>query len=886
MTPEHNSGDRWSRVQALFHEALSCSPQDRSTFLDGECGDDTALRDEVLSLLASHDDGGPLGALEDDDAAVSPALEWIGPYRLLRRLGEGGMGTVYLGEREGAGFTQTVALKLIRAGYRDPQLEERLKAERRILARLEHPGIARLIDGGATPTGQPFVAMEYVEGIALIDHCDRHRLDVAERLRLFLDVCETVHYAHQQLVVHRDLKPSNILVTPDGRPKLLDFGIAKFLTPETASAASTRSARWITPAYASPEQIRGEQVSTLTDVYALGILLYELLSGRRPYDVEYLSPAEVERVVCEVEPERMSASLVRPKRTGVTAERLRRQLAGDLDTIALKALAKDPARRYASVEKLSEDIQRHQNGLPVLARPDSFGYRASKFIRRHKPSVIAATVAVVALLGGVAASAWQASVAKRERDRAQQALRQSEDVTSYLVDIFASSDPARGAVDTVAARELLRQGLERAEALRAQPEVQARMFVALGEVYANLGEFDQARGLMERALTIRRTVYGADHVEVAQSMDHLGTLLRRTGEYAQAESLYARALTMKRRVLRADDPEIAETLQLLGFLMPYVGRTAESVQDYREALDLLRSRPGTDTARIAEATLLLAQARRNYGDYAEAEQTYREALALYQRATGPESDGVSVTMVHLGDLLQRQLYRVDEAIALYQKALPIQEELLGDSHPRLVHVLSSLAEALDQQEQWDEAEALLRRTLAIRERTWGLHHSNTAEGLDALASHMFRRGNYQQAESLLRQSIALWRETMGPEHQAVAGTLMMLGRTLAELHRYQEADSVFNETERLRIEASGPHHSNLAVAYTYHALLHVRQRQFEEAERLLQRAEAIVHATIAEEHHHTQWVYEGFVELYDAWGRPDDAARYRAKLIQTPTPVE
>lgn len=879
MTPDRQPDGHWARVQALFHEALSHTPDRRTAYLERECGDDSQLRDEVLSLLESHEEGGPLGALGDDDS-VSPALEWIGPYKLLRRLGEGGMGTVYLGEREGAGFTQTVALKLIKAGYRDPQLEERLKAERRILARLEHPGIARLIDGGATPTGQPFVAMEYVEGIALIDHCDRNRLDVTERLRLFLDVCETVHYAHQQLVVHRDLKPSNILVTADGRPKLLDFGIAKFLTPEGESAASTRSARWITPAYASPEQVRGGQVSTLTDVYALGILLYELLAGRRPYEVDLLSPAEVERVVCEEMPERMSVSAVRAERMGMTADRLRRRLAGDLDTIVLKALAKEPARRYASVEQLSDDIRRHVDGLPVLARPDSFGYRASKFIRRHKPSLVAATVALVALLGGVAASAWQASVAKRERDRAQQALRQSEDVTTYLVDIFASSDPARGAVDTVAARELLRQGLERAEGLTAQPEVQARMFIALGEVYANLGEFDQARGLMERALAVRRSVYGSDHVEIAQSLDHLGALLRRTGDYAEAESLYTQALAMKRRVLQPDDPEIAVTLQLLGFLTPYVGRVEESVSYYREALDLLRSRPEGDEADIAEATVLLAGALRNHGDYGQAERMYREALALHRSASGPESEATSVTMVHLGDLLQRQLHRVDEAEALYREALPIQEAVLGDSHPRLVHVLGSLAEVLDQQERWDEAEALLRRSLAIRERAWGVHHSNTAAGLDGLAGHMFRRGDYRQAESLLRRSLELWKETMGPEHQTVAAALMTLGRTLTELHRYDEADSVFIEAERLRIRASGTQHSNLAVAYVHHAALRVRQQRFAEAEDLLRRAESIVHAVVAEEHHHTQWVYEGFVELYEAWGRPDDAARYRAKLIR------
>lgn len=878
-------GDRWSRAQELFHEALSRTASDRTAYLERACGADAELRDEVLSLIDAHEHGGPLGPLEDEWEA-SPAPERIGPYRLVRRLGEGGMGTVYLAERAGQDFTQTVALKLIRAGFRDEHLEERLKAERRILARLEHPGIARLIDGGATPTGQPFVAMEYVEGIGLVDYCDRNRLGVVDRLRLFLDVCDALHYAHQQLVVHRDLKPSNILVTPEGRPKLLDFGIAKLLDPSEEHGGSTRSARWITPAYASPEQVRGQQVSTLTDVYALGVLLYELLTGRRPYEIETLSPAEVERVVCETIPERPSAVARDADLRGTTPERLRRALAGDLDTIALKALAKEPARRYTSVGVLADDVRRYLDGMPVLARPDSFGYRASKFVRRHKPSVLAAAVALLALLTGIATSAWQASLARRERDRAQQALQQSEDVTDYLVDLFASSDPSQGLVDTAAARALIERGLERAEELDAQPAVQARMFDALGEVQANLGRFVEADSLIQRALDIRRELHGPDDVEVAQSLDHLGTLRRRLGDYAVAESLYHRSLDIKRRALGLDHPELAVTLSLLGFLMPYVGEVEESVAFYRQALALRRRSLGTDHPLVGESMTTLGQALRNLGNYEEAEQVLREAVALQRRVRGPEHEQLAAAMLHLGDLLQRYRNQPDEAETLYRDALAILERRFGPESPRLAHPLGSLSELLEQRGEFAESERLLRRILAIRERTYGREHPAIAETLGGLATFLARRHRYAEAEDLARHALGLWVRTMGPTHQTVAGTTRALAVIVAERGRYREADSVIAEAERLRLAASGPLHPLLAISYVEHARIKRHLGDHDAALALLRQAEAIVRPQLPERHEHVQRVYREFVNLFDAWGREEEAADYRRRLVgQEPPPT-
>ncbi len=349
--------DRWSSVQELFHQALQHLPSDRSAFLTEACKGDSDLRGEVLSLLAAHEGAGPVGRLDDAAPVLAPSLEWIGPYRLIRRIGEGGMGIVFLAERSGEGFSQVVALKLIRAGFADPRLQERLAEERRLLARLEHPGIARLIDGGSTPGGQPYYAMEFVEGTDLLQYCDDHALPLHARLELFIEICDAVHYAHQQLVVHRDLKPGNVRVTPDGRPKLLDFGLAKALENDDGGDA-TQTAPWLTPAYAGPEQLKHGRVSILTDVYALGVVLYELVTGVKPYQVDGLNPAELTRVVCEVVPRAPSTVVKDTAAFGTPVGAVRRMLAGDVDVIVLKALAKEPERRYGSVAELADDIRR------------------------------------------------------------------------------------------------------------------------------------------------------------------------------------------------------------------------------------------------------------------------------------------------------------------------------------------------------------------------------------------------------------------------------------------------------------------------------------------------------------------------------------------------
>ena len=515
--------DRWQQVKALFEAAQKRDPAMRDAFLNKRCAGDPDLLEEVRSLLQAHEAEGPVErAMDRMNTSLhqrpSGSFEgWrIGPYKLVDELGHGGMGRVFLAERADGQFDQEVALKLLSIAFPAPEATERFLAERQILATLRHPHIARLLDGGVTEGGQPYFVMERIEGRRIDTYCDAHQLSVRERLRLVLDVCDAVQYAHQKLVVHRDLKPANILVTEEGQVKLLDFGIAKLLDPEAMRIQTDPATRTgqhpMTPDYASPEQVRGADVTTASDVYQLGIVLYELLTGRRPYSVEDQTPSEVERIICEEEPAPPSAAVNRPddvSRTGSSPAELRKTLRGDLDTIVMKALRKEPDRRYDSAEQLAGDLRRFLGGHPVSAHPDRWTYRAGKFVRRHRGGVAAAAVIVLLLIGYGVTITWHSQRTQAALDRAQREAQQSEQVTDFLVGLFERAEPYQAAGpaarlgDTLTTRELLDQGAARARReLSDQPEVQATMMHTLGRIYRQRGHHDEAASLLDDALAV------------------------------------------------------------------------------------------------------------------------------------------------------------------------------------------------------------------------------------------------------------------------------------------------------------------------------------------------------------------------------------------------
>jgi serine/threonine-protein kinase len=868
MTPE-----RWARIDDVFHQVVDLAAPERERHLASAFSDDESLRDELRQLLAAHDASGPLERTAEDNGRL-PALEWVGPYRLIRKLGEGGMGVVHLAERSGDGFTQVVALKLIRAGFATKGLEARLAEERRILARLDHPGIARFIDGGTTPSGQPYVAIEYIQGADLLQFCTSRNLSLRQRLALFAEVCDAVHYAHQQLVVHRDLKPGNILVTNDGRPKLLDFGLAKVLEDD-GSHDATQTAPWVTPAYASPEQMCRSRISTLTDVYALGVVLYELLTGCRPHDLAGLPPAEMVRLVCNATPRLPSAML--SEHAGA-AEPRRRQLQGDLDVIALKALAKEPERRYGSAAELADDIRRHIDGRPVLARRDSVWYRTGKFAARHRTGVSVATVILLLLTAGLGVSLWQAREARAARDRAEMAMRQSDDVTSFLLGLLQASDPMTALGDTLAAREILRRGAAEAERLTGQPALQARLFDALGQIYDVLGRYSEALNLLQRAFTLRRATFGPAHNDVAMSLEHLGTHYRRIDAHARAESLYRSALEMRERLEGPESPAIAETLALLGFLMPYLGKAAESEDFYRRSVAMKRRVLPPNDDGLSATLLQLASAATRVGKFDEAESIVREAVAMRTEAHGARDARVAEAETYLADLLANYRAQYAEAERLYREALEIERAAFGPRHLQLVHGLDGLGDVLERQGKTIEAEKVLRESMQFRREAFGPRHVLVGESMASLAGFLQRQKRYTEAEALLRETLAIFSETLGPQNGSVASTKAGIANLLVDMGRYREADRLYLEAIAIREKVSGPTHGHIAIWLTYRAHMLTLTGRFAEAEADLKRALNITEPQNTAAHPITQDVLRKFVELYRAWGRPDDAAKFAERL--------
>jgi serine/threonine-protein kinase len=887
MTP-----DRWQRAKALLDEALDHPPGERTAFLRDTCPHDAALRKEVQSLLASYDENESFFTEGADQQAIlstedGPGDETnvtknvgrtVGPYRLTEVLGRGSMGAVYRAVRSDEQYEREVALKVIHPGLHSEALAARFRAERQILATLEHPHIARLYDGGLTDDGRPYFAMERVEGLPIDRHCRANELGVDARVALFEQVAEAVAHAHRRLVVHRDLKPSNILVDGTGAPKLLDFGIAKLLEArtddETAPPVTRTGQHLMTPEYAAPEQVRGEAVTPATDVYALGVLLYELLTGRRPYHFEKRTPGHIERVICKAQPERpstaasMAASTttrdhVSDENEGGSAPsssrhtRSGRPLKGDLDRMVLKALRKEPDRRYATAAELAEDLRRHREGLPVKARPATLRYRTSKFLRRNRWGVGAAAVLALLLAAYAATVTVQARRLADERDRAQaqteRARTETEkaaQVTDYLVRLFESSDPTRTSkAQTVTARELLARGVRRAEDdLDDQPEVQAALYQAMGRAYRGLGRRDSAGVLLKRALALRRTIPGDHRREQAASLEALAELRLSQDRRADADSLYRTALSLRRalpdraalavtlaRRARAlgslnrpneaetlfyealalskevHDAESPETANLLWDMSFYIDKSKgekEATALLRKAVSIMRRQPDAPSLTLAEmledlGVRVMPPRSQRTGpiDDLEGIQLFREALDIKRGLLGP--DALS-TVRTLGTLA---IYRgdIEQRIAASRREIRLKEEQFGSNHPRLVVPLSHLANAFRQQGRLDSALSAQRRALRIHRRT-------TSDTNQPLIAQLATVGDLIRADERPRDACPFYREALDltlrlkrdsdvvVNSGAVGHAHARWGTCLAARGAYNEATYVFEEALALLAE--------------------------------------------------------------------------------------
>jgi serine/threonine-protein kinase len=842
------------RAEDLATEVLARPTGEREAYLETQCAGDPGLRRQVEALLerrreafAWFDDlGAQVAASASLELEASRQEMRVGPYRTVRVLGHGGMGTVFLAERADGQFDQRVALKLIRLGRESEETVRRFLAERQILARLQHPHIARLLDGGVDG-GRPYFVMEYVEGLPLGRYCDERRLSVEERLRVFVTVCEAVQDAHRSLVVHRDLKPTNVLVTAGGTVKLLDFGIAKVLAqgvPDTGDPTVTGS-RALTPGYAAPEQFRGEAPTTATDVYSLGVILYELLCGRAPFPVRGRSPGEVERAILEAEPEPPSRAARRTQEgpgtplpeelaaaRSTTAGRLPRRLAGELDAICLTALRKEPARRYLTADRLADDVRRHLEGLPLRAHRDSLGYRAGKFMRRHRWGVAAASLLGLLVVGFAAAMAVQSARVSRERDKARR-------VADLFVDTFRLSDPAEARGETITARELLDRGAHRIDGeLGDQPEVQASLLVVLGRVYQNLGLFERAAPLLTKALAARRQVLGPSHPDLVESLNSLGELLRQKGDYRAAEPILREALATSRRLFGAADPRVAETLNHLGKVRYAQGAYPEAEAAVREALAIQRGALPAGHADLGESLNNLATVVLARGDQPGAESLFREALAVRRQALGPDHALVAASLNNLALVLQsRGAY--DEAEGANREALAVYRKLFPDDNPRVATVLNNLGLSLYLKGDYAGAEPVFRESLAMRRRLLSPSHPEVAQSASNLGLLLQGLGRHDEAEALYRESLAVREKALGADHPLVAGSLNNLGLLFQARGRHGEAQALFAQGRDLLVRRLGPAHALVATSLSNLGSVALDRGRLEAAEALYQESLSI-----------------------------------------------
>lgn len=896
MTPE-----RRERIEAVFEAALGHPPTAWEAFLEDVCGGDEDLREEAWRLLRAHRrsegllEGSPFPAAAlEEESACDATEERVGRYRILRELGKGGMGKVYLAERDDGHFRQRVALKVIARA--DPDLRARVIVERQILAALQHPNIGRLLDGGVTEDGRPFLVMEHVDGLPVDVYCDRMRLSLRQRLKVFLTVLKAVEHAHHNLVVHRDLKPSNILVTPAGEVKLLDFGIAKLLNPELGggNAPVTRAEdRALTPEYASPEQVRGEPITTSADIYCLGVVLYELLTGHRPYHLPDRTLPTLVEVICRRDPLRPSESVagtetvrdtdgsaltLRPVTVAesrhTTSGRLCRQLRGDLDAIVMKALRKEPERRYGSVELLAQDILDYLEGRPVQARRGSRWYRIRKGLRRHRGETLAAAVVVVSFVIGAGLAAWQGGVAARERDKAREALRQSSEVTDFLLGLFDASDPLESPGDTVTALDLLRRGESRANALKGEPGVRARMLQVMARAHENLGSYRKAVQLADEAVRLLEAEYGPIHPAVAEAMVRMGSALRQGGQYDSAHVVLERAVAIQEEALGPDAVEISSTLEQLARVTIYLGDLAQAEREAQRSLALREAALDEDDPLTLNTLSTLASIYRYEGRYAEAEESFRDALQRRRRLDRPDPTGLSTDMLQLGDLLRDYGGDLGEAEGLYRAALTLLREETGEAHRNVVWALTSLAALMERRGDPAGADSLYVEAVNNRRRTYGELHPLVAEIWGVYGSFLTRAGRLEEAEGVLRRAMDVDLRTVGPEHTRYAGTLTGLAENLAAQGRLPEADSASSQALRIRLKAQGRRVPIVAQTMSELAGIRIEEGRFDEARELLDEALEIVgeQPSVGEV---PGKIHANYARLYDALGLPEAAARHR-----------
>ncbi len=845
--------ERFRKLQEVFDRAAAVPPSEQAAYVESACSGDAALAAEVLRML--EEDRSSDSLLDSDVAQVADnllshslldrggePLPQCGNYRLIRKLGEGGMGVVYLAERTDLGTE--VAIKFLRDAWYSASLRERFTREQQTLAQLSHPLIARLYDAGISTDGTPWFVMEYVDGVPVTAYCQQQSSNLESCLKIFRSMCEAVQYAHEHAVVHRDLKPSNILVTQEGCVRLLDFGVAKHLAalpaPEGQHVDLTRTeVRFLTPAYAAPEQLLGESVGVFTDVYALGVILYELLTGKAPFDLADRTPGEMERIITETDPERpSSAGARRPPPNPIVASRRAWE---DLDVLCLTAIQKDSSRRYRSVEALIRDIDHYLHNEPLAARPDSLSYRIGKFTSRNWRPLAASALAFAAIMALIAFYTVRLTYA---RNSAVAAAARTDRVQRFTVSLFKGDDSSAAPAESMRVLTLVDRGVQEAHALSRDPDIQAQLFLTLGGIYQKLGKFERAEPLLTSALALQRPHEGADRLPWSQTLIALGLLRLEQGRFAEAEKLVrqgrsgieelrppnkeagVRAAVALGKVLegRGDYPaatalleqavqlqaettlpavEAADNIKELGDVHYYAGRYRQSEVLVNRALALHRQLLGESHPLVAEDLIDLGALNNELGHEQEAEASYRKALAINEQWYGKESPNAASNLFMLATAVKNQ-GRYGEAEVMLRRALLTQERVYGPNHPHVANVMNALCDVALQRDQLDEAQACYEKVVAIFKASYGEEHSFVAVGLANLASVYLNKKDYGKAEQIFREVLVRYRRTLSPDNISIGVAEVKLGRTLTLEKRCAQATEHSQNGYNILIKQANP----------------------------------------------------------------------------------
>lgn len=835
------------KIKSIFEKALSLDKSTRNSFFQNLDEEEKQYAEEVKSLLKAYEaDNDFLEVNTDSPSNSHPMIgQHIGPYLIEKELGIGGMGVVFAGKRDDGEFDQKVAIKIIKQGLSSDYLLKRFQNERQTLANLQHPNIARLLDGGKTSEELPYLIMEFIDGIPITEYCDTKNLSIKGRLKLFITACEAVQYAHQNLVIHRDIKPGNILVNQNGNPKLLDFGVAKLLNDDLGRSdeALTKPGMWhLTPEYASPEQISGSNITTASDIYSLGVLLYKLLTGSEPYKIYNHSPSLISRIITEEKVTKPSELVQRNtnniKLTDVNTSKYfsnYKQLKGDLDNIVLKAMHKEASQRYSSVQEFALDITRYLNGLPVMARTDTISYRFTKFVQRHKAGVVLFVLINLIILASVTAIIYQGAIAAEERDKAKIENQKYEKVNDFLTNILSSVDPSEIGRD-VKVYDILEKASEDVENnFKGQPEVEASIKSTLGNTYVNLGEYEKGKPFLTEAYEINKSIYGEHSKEAAESIHDLGLYYDWIGEYHIADSLYGKSIDIFNEVL------------------------TEPIKIYADALNNH------------------AIVKMNFGENDEAQKLYLKAIKTSKAVEGEKNRNVAVMMNNLA-ISYMDTGKLDEAEEYYKKSLKILIELLGNDRPEVGSSYNNMASLFIQKEQFDSAEVYLQKSYELKYKLKGKDHPDVGLALNNLGVLEIHRKNYDKAEKYFHQGLEQYLKAYSEEHPLIGLSNYWLGRVYFNKDEYSLSESHYRKSLGITIKKMPEDYWEIWRTKGELGICLVKLNKLNEAERLLNESYNYFIENLPDNKSTIQEILTGIIELYEKLNERTELEKYKNLL--------